>query len=83
MIDKKIKEEIYRLFKVGNRYVKADIKSTLKMLYDRLGYQKTAKASDLEEYFELKKIYTPDKKNGFELLSKKQRIIYKESSKFI
>ena len=75
MIDKKIKEEIYRLFKVGNRYVKSDIKSTLKMLYDRLGYQKTAKASDLEEYFELKKIYTSDKKNGFELLSKKQKVI--------
>ena len=71
MIDRNVKEEIYRLFKVGNRYVKADIKSTLKLLYDRLGYQKAAKASDLEQYFEVKGILTSDKKAGFELLSKK------------
>jgi hypothetical protein len=66
-----LKEEMYRLFKVGNRYTKADIKTTLKNLYERIGYQKTAKATDLEEYFDLKKIYTSDKKNGFELLNKK------------
>jgi hypothetical protein len=70
-IDHDIKEEIYRLFEVGKRYTKADIKATLKLLYERLEYQKTAKASDLEEYFDLKKIYTSDKKNGFELLGKK------------
>ena len=67
----KIKEEIYRLFKVGNRYIKSDIKTTLKDLYERMGYQKTAKASDLQEYFEVKGILTSDKKNGFELLNKK------------
>ena len=66
-----LREEMYRLFKVGNRYTKADIKTTLKNLYERIGYQKTAKATDLEEYFDLKKIYTSDKKNGFELLKKK------------
>ena len=66
-----MKEEMYRLFRVGNRYTKADIKTTLKNLYERIGYQKTAKATDLEEYFDLKKIYTSDKKNGFELLGKK------------
>jgi hypothetical protein len=71
MIDRDIKEEIYRLFKVGNRYTKADIKTTLKLLYERLGYQKTAKANDLEQYFEVKGILTPDKKAGFELLDKK------------
>jgi hypothetical protein len=71
MMDRNVKEEIYRLFKVGNRYVKSDIKSTLKLLYDRLGYQKAAKASDLEQYFEVKGILTSDKKAGFELLSKK------------
>jgi hypothetical protein len=36
-----------------------------------LDYQKTAKASDLQEYFEVKGILTSDKKNGFELLGKK------------
>ena len=67
-----LKEEIYKLFVVGKRYIKADIKSTLKILYERLGYQKTAKASDLEQYFEVKGILTSDKKNGFELLGKKE-----------
>ena len=63
--------EIYKIFEVGKRYTKADIKKTLKGLYNKLGYQKTAKASDLEQYFKVKGILTPDKKNGFELLEKK------------
>ena len=66
-----VASEIYKIFEVGKRYTKANIKETLKGLYSRLGYQKTAKASDLEEYFNLKKIFTSDKKNGFELLEKK------------
>jgi len=71
MIDRDIKEEIYRLFEVGKRYTKADIKATLKLLYDRLGYQKTAKANDLEQYFEVKGILTSDKKAGFEIQGKR------------
>jgi len=66
-----VASEIYKIFEVGKRYTKSDIKSTLKNLYERLGYQKTAKASDLEQYFIVKGILTSDKKNGFELLSKK------------
>jgi hypothetical protein len=66
-----IASEIYKIFEVGKRYTKADIKETLKGLYGKLGYQKTAKASDLEQYFEVKGILTPDKKAGFELLEKK------------
>ena len=66
-----VSAEIYKIFEVGKRYIKADIKEILSKLYSRLGYQKTAKASDLEQYFEVKGILTPDKKNGFELLSKR------------
>jgi hypothetical protein len=66
-----VSSEIYKMFEVGKRYVKADIKETLKGLYKKLGYQKTAKASDLEEYFEVKGILTSDKKNGFEILGKR------------
>ena len=70
-----LKNEIYRLFTVGYRYSKSDIKSTLKNAYERVGYQKTAKASDLEEYFIVKdtKLQDETKKwvNGFELLEKK------------
>lgn len=47
--------EIYKIFEVGKRYTKADIKETLKGLYNKLGYQKTAKASDLEQYFKGKR----------------------------
>ena len=66
-----IASEIYKIFEVGKRYTKADIKEILKKLYSKLGYQKTAKASDLEQYFEVKGILTSDKKAGFELLEKK------------
>ena len=70
-----VRKEIYRLFTVGYRYSKSDIKSTLKNAYERVGYQKTAKASDLEEYFVVKdtKLQDDTKKwvNGFEILSKK------------
>ena len=67
----KVREEIYRLFKVGNRYIKSDIKSTLKNIYEIHGYKKSAKANDLEQYFIIKDILTSDKKHGLELLSKK------------
>jgi hypothetical protein len=63
--------EIYTIFEIGKRYTKADIKQTLKELYTKYNYQKTAKASDLEDYFKVKSILTPDKKNGFEILGKK------------
>ena len=70
----KVKEEIYRLFTVGYRYSKSDIKSTLKNAYERVGYQKTAKASDLQEYFWLKDVkFLEDGKwvNGFEIQKKR------------
>ena len=65
---------MYKTFEVGKRYTKADIKNILGGLYKRLGYQKTAKASDLQEYF-----WTKDVKfleggkwvNGFEIQGKR------------
>ena len=73
--DSDIPEEIYNSFLVGSRYSKAYIKEKLKEIYDNLGYSKTAKASDLEEYFELKvcNISSGDGKydKGFEIIKKK------------
>jgi len=46
--------EIYSNFKEGNKYIRSSIKSILQEIYDKLGYSKKAKASDLEEYFEVK-----------------------------
>jgi hypothetical protein len=68
--------EILKLFKIGGRYKKSDIKEALRDLYKRLGLNKSPKASDLEEYFELKTILVSDpitkkRESGFEILSEK------------
>ena len=64
--------EIYKTFEVGKRYSKKNIKDTLNNLYQRLGYQKKAKATDLELYYLMKSVYlTADKQNGFELIGKR------------
>ena len=64
--------DIANYFKLGQRYTNPDIKAKLKELYQKHGYQKTAKASDLEEYFWLKKVYLPvEKKHGFEIQKKR------------
>ena len=63
--------EIYCTFIVGQRYTKKNIKTILNDLYERLGYKKKAKATDLELYFYMKSILTPDKQNGFELIGRK------------
>ena len=64
--------DIVDYFKLGQRYTNPDIKAKLKELYQKHGYNKTAKASDLEEYFWLKKVYISSiKKNGFEIQKKR------------
>jgi hypothetical protein len=39
---------------VGNRYPKAIIKEKLKRIYSEVGYEKTAKATDLLDYFSIR-----------------------------
>ena len=66
--------KIYESFKVGEKYGKAFIKSVLKDLYSEFNYQKTAKASDLQDYFVIKLTKAlEDGKwvNGFEILGKR------------
>jgi len=67
--------EIYKMFKVGQRYTKSDIKDSLNNLYQRLGYQKKAKATDLELYYIMKYVKFQDSTNkwvnGFELIGKR------------
>jgi hypothetical protein len=71
-IDSGLANEILSFFKLGQRYTNPDIKAKLKELYQKYGYDRTAKASDLEEYFWLKKVYLPSiKKNGFEIQKKR------------
>jgi hypothetical protein len=70
-IKDEVVSEIYKIFEVGKRYTKVDIKEALNNLYQRKGYQKKAKATDLELYYLMKPILTPDKKAGFELIGKR------------
>jgi hypothetical protein len=71
VVEDDVVSEIYKMFKVGQRYTKVDIKNALNNLYERKGYQKKAKATDLELYYLMKPILTPDKKHGFELIGKR------------
>jgi len=67
-------EKIYSTFKIGEKYSKSSIKSTLKEIYSEHNFDKTAKASDLTDYFILKN--TTVKESGewirsFEILGKR------------
>ena len=65
---------IYSTFKVGEKYSKSGIKTSLKDIYNKYNYQKTAKASDLEEYFVLKSTSALNNGkwvHGFEILGKR------------
>ncbi len=72
-----LKNHIYSNYSDGNKYSKSDIKESLQKLYDSLNYAKTAKANDLEEYFEIKDCKVLNSEtgkydNGFELIKKKE-----------
>lgn len=63
-------------FAISGRYTKSEIKNKLSNIYSGLGYSKTPKASDLEEYFELKDVLLTNKEtgkreHGFEIIKKK------------
>ena len=66
--------EIYNTFSVSKKYGKAEIKQTLRTIYEKFNFEKTAKASDLSEYFIIKSttLQTSGKwVNGFEILGKR------------
>jgi hypothetical protein len=74
-IQDNVVSEIYCTFIVGNRYTKSDIKDTLNSLYQKLGYQKTAKAADLKSLFLIREVKYKESNdkwvNGFEILGKR------------
>lgn len=66
-------ERIYSEFQVGDRISKAEIKEKLSLIYEELEFKKKAKATDLEEWFEVKPttfIENRIRLNGFELIRK-------------
>ena len=65
---------ITSLFTVGSKYTKKQIKDQLRKYYEENNITKTPKASDIEEYYNLKtcKVKIDDKwENGFEIISLK------------
>ena len=72
--DELLDATIYNEFKVGDKITLSGIKDKLEYLYKSISYDKTPKATDLENYFEVKKctINLPGKRvNGLEIINKK------------
>lgn len=70
----KIRERLYAEFIVGRSYVCSDIKSKLADIYKEIDYRANPKATDLNEFFDMKRclINTAEKRiNGFKILSQK------------
>ena len=75
--EEKAKEKILQTFLVDNKYSKPDIKEMLRKIYEDCGYDKAPKASDLEQYFEIKlckatTLSTGKQDNGFKIIKKKE-----------
>lgn len=72
----KIRDEVFETFLVGETYTNAEVKDILSKVYKKVNYRATAKASDLDEYFDLvKTLVNRDNKriHCVRLLSKKQQ----------
>jgi hypothetical protein len=70
-----LEKSMYLEFKEGDKLSLVDIKTKLTNIYDSISYDIKAKATDLENYFEVKKctINFPDKRvNGLEIIKKKE-----------
>ena len=64
----KIRHELHGIIHIGDRILTTDIQQTLHDVYDRLGIDKSPKATDLNEFFDPVKIPTANgRKNGFEI----------------
>jgi hypothetical protein len=67
--------EIYGSFVIGKRYSNKHIKDVLNELYEKLGYKKKAKTTDLEVYYAMKAVKFQDSDgkwvHGLEIIGKK------------
>ena len=66
----KIRHELHGIIHIGDRILTTDIQQTLRVVYDRLGIDKSPKATDLNEFFEIHSVKIPTangRKNGFEI----------------
>ena len=71
-----LSEELNKVFTIGLKISKANAKEALRSIYERLGYSKTPKATDLEGYFELRPCQIKNQEtgkidNGFEIIKRR------------
>ena len=71
-----LEKEIFCQFKPGDKDTKVNIKNKIGQIYQKVGYTKTPKATDLEQYFEIRTCrisnkLTGKKDAGFEIIKKK------------
>ena len=76
----RIRDAIFNTFLIGNKYLYRDIKSMLVSIYENLEISSKPKASDLEEWFEVKNVLIPDpitkkRDRGYLIVSKKLKFI--------
>ena len=72
--NRSLEEQIYSTFKVGDKLLRGYIKQELENIYNSCNIKSTPKATDLEQYFELKIINLTDSETGkrvkgYEILS--------------
>lgn len=71
----RLSEAILKNFEEDQLYMRKEIKEKLKKIYSDLGSTKVPKATDLEEYFELKRCVTTvngKREEGFRLIKRKE-----------
>ena len=71
-----LRDLVYSTFQEGERYTKSQLKEVVQGIYNHIGLKKTGKASDFEEWYNLKRctITDPDtkkKQEGYILVNKK------------
>ena len=71
-----LKSELYKYFEIGKTYTFSGAKEIIKTIYVSLGYNKTPRATDLENYFDIKKAQITNKETGkrdhcYKIISKK------------
>ena len=49
-MENKIRNELYLLYKTGDRVTNKDLKRTIQLIYDRLGFKCKAKGTDIKLY---------------------------------
>ena len=72
-----VRESILSAFQVNNSYSNSEIKKILGQIYEKLSYQRTPKATDLNEIFKVKACKvtnseTKKRENGLLIISLKE-----------